>query len=201
MTIVISVCVSVTVCLVLLIRANFQKIKIESKYLTVNAEKVLAAADDASVGRDGSRVSEQMRNEIVADVRRADTSRRPFQILWVDDHPEGNARERHALLMAGATVYDALSNRMAEDLRSVRQFDLVITDIGRDDEVTNGFDLIRDLALIEPTLDVVIFTSNRNRIDRTTLPKTVVEIEDSSAGLVTTVLDRMAGATRALPWR
>lgn len=52
-------------------------------------------------------------------------------ILWVDDRPEGNLRERRMLRMLGIEVVPVLSNDEAVELARQRTFDAVISDIDR----------------------------------------------------------------------
>jgi DNA-binding response OmpR family regulator len=71
------------------------------------------------------------------------------KILWVDDHPERNAREIAALIQAGVVVDLAKSNsEAAEELRG-REYDLLVSDIGRDDpqRPSGGLDLVKDLKV------------------------------------------------------
>lgn len=55
------------------------------------------------------------------------------RILWIDDHPEHNAAEVAALELSGATVLSVRTNATALNILSDNYFDLVISDIGRDE--------------------------------------------------------------------
>ena len=56
------------------------------------------------------------------------------RILWVDDHPENNTPLVELLQRFGATVDQARSNPDAFRLLSSTRYDVVISDVGRDDE-------------------------------------------------------------------
>lgn len=52
-------------------------------------------------------------------------------LLWVDDRPEGNLRERQIFRMLGIGVVPAISNDEALEIARSRTFDLIISDIDR----------------------------------------------------------------------
>ncbi len=52
-------------------------------------------------------------------------------VLWVDDLPQGNLRERRILRMLGIEVVPVLSNDEAVEVARERPFDVIISDIGR----------------------------------------------------------------------
>ena len=70
----------------------------------------------------------------VARATQAAASYRGAQILWTDDHPEHNYYEEKVIRELGATVVRALSNAEAEQAMNHHPFDLVISDMGRDEE-------------------------------------------------------------------
>jgi len=55
------------------------------------------------------------------------------RILWVDDHPETNADEIAAFRLAGCTVVAVRTNATALNILSDNGFDVVISDIVRDE--------------------------------------------------------------------
>lgn len=70
----------------------------------------------------------------------------PPRVLWVDDHPEGNREEIGALQQMGLFVETALSNLEAAERLRGRQYDLLISDIKRDQSESDlaGLDLPRE---------------------------------------------------------
>jgi CheY-like chemotaxis protein len=67
------------------------------------------------------------------------------RVLWMDDHPEWSLRERQILEMLGIQVVPALANDEAVALAVEHPFDLVISDIHRDEGET-GAELPERLA-------------------------------------------------------
>lgn len=63
----------------------------------------------------------------------ADLLRRA-RILWVDDHPENNTPIADLLRQFGASVDTPRSNVEALALLSTSRYDVIISDVGRDDE-------------------------------------------------------------------
>lgn len=83
------------------------------------------------------------KNRLQRDLQRLPLAR----ILWVDDKPEGNAREIEALDLAGLTVDTVRSNEEAARRVSGREYDLVVSDIGRAgrESPTAGLELPKEL--------------------------------------------------------
>ncbi|MBM3727222.1 MAG: response regulator [Acidobacteria bacterium] len=74
---------------------------------------------------------------IEAAMNRARRSRDAFaglKILWADDVPENNFRERRALASLGAQVTVALDNAEAWGLLRRAEYDILISDLGRDNK-------------------------------------------------------------------
>jgi CheY-like chemotaxis protein len=59
---------------------------------------------------------------------------RRARILWVDDHPENNTPITELLRRLGASVDTARSNADAFALLRTSRYDVIISDVGRDDE-------------------------------------------------------------------
>ena len=92
---------------------------------------------------------------------------RPVRILWVDDRPENNALLIDSLKSRDAEVVEATSTDEAlATLSSGRRgFDVVISDMGRDEpngyRPDAGIDLVRRLREAKLTIPVVIYASQR----------------------------------------
>lgn len=56
------------------------------------------------------------------------------RLLWVDDHPEHNAAEMDLLRRRGISVDVASSNEGGAQLAQWRRYDVVVSDIGRDND-------------------------------------------------------------------
>jgi CheY-like chemotaxis protein len=87
------------------------------------------------------------------------------RLLWVDDHPEHNVAEMDLLRRRGLSVDVASSNQGGVELARWRDYDLVVSDIGRDndDDPTAGLKLPEALddALGNKRPNVIFYTSSR----------------------------------------
>jgi len=134
------------------------------------------------------------------------------QILWIDDHQEGNAPLRRVLRRRCAVVDLARSSAEAERRLLGRDYDLVVSDIGRDDpddEPGNVF--LERLEDSRPDLDFdlppfVFYVGFAER----PAPRHAFEITDRPDELLNLVLDvlerldegrRLPGAARHPPRR
>ncbi len=72
----------------------------------------------------------------------ADTRAR---VLWVDDHPENNQVERKFLENQGVAVYNTRSTQDALILLSMYQYDVVISDMGRQSDPLAGLKLVETM--------------------------------------------------------
>lgn len=81
------------------------------------------------------------------------------RILWVDDHPENNRLEIQALERSGVTVEVALSNAEAAEQMRGREYQLVVSDIGRDEPQPQraGLDLPREVLPDRNRLPPVLY--------------------------------------------
>jgi CheY-like chemotaxis protein len=92
-------------------------------------------------------------SELVRDARQraaqrlAETRRiRPASVLWVDDNPEGNVYENHMLSSLGLSITQVTTSEAALSLLKRRRFDLVITDLTRDEDASAGLKLLREIS-------------------------------------------------------
>ena len=77
-------------------------------------------------------------------------------VLWVDDHPEGNLKERQLLRALGIDVVPVTSNDEALDAVGQRLFDLVISDIERS-ESESGDKLPARLSAAGMNIPIVFY--------------------------------------------
>jgi CheY-like chemotaxis protein len=82
------------------------------------------------------------------------------EILWVDDNPKNNAEEIRELTLAGATVTAVESTQHAISILASRAFDVIISDMLRDDETAAGLDLLRGVQAIGLDVPVIIYSSS-----------------------------------------
>jgi CheY-like chemotaxis protein len=87
------------------------------------------------------------------------------RILWVDDHPENNGPIVELLHRFGASVDTPRSNPDALRLLRANRYDVVISDVGRDDEGP-GSDLkgvdLADAVVSSSGLRILLFTARFN---------------------------------------
>ncbi|MBY5992435.1 response regulator [Ferrimonas balearica] len=67
------------------------------------------------------------------------------RVLWVDDHPENNAEERHRLQQQSVAVYTTTSSHEAKMLLAMYQYDVIISDMGRAGDPLAGLKLVETL--------------------------------------------------------
>ena len=78
------------------------------------------------------------------------------RVLWIDDHPEWNSWEISCLEAAGAHVQTVETTRSAIALLE-RGFDIVISDIARENNDTAGVDALPSLRSAAPETPVVFY--------------------------------------------
>jgi CheY-like chemotaxis protein len=84
-------------------------------------------------------------------------------ILWVDDHPENNAYEAEVLRKCGAKI-DPVKDT-ADALRKLQesQYDLVISDVGRDGNNRAGLDMLTNIRATASKTPVIFYATERAR--------------------------------------
>lgn len=65
------------------------------------------------------------------------------RLLWVDDHPENNLTEKAYLENFNITVYQVTSSEDALTSLALYQYDVVVSDMGRNGEVLAGLNLLK----------------------------------------------------------
>lgn len=69
------------------------------------------------------------------------------RILWVDDHPQNNQQELQFMQQHNLAVYQATTTEDALMLLSMYQYDVVISDMGRQDQPLAGLKLLESMRL------------------------------------------------------
>ncbi len=80
-------------------------------------------------------------------------------ILWVDDNPANNELAMRALRKLLLDVVQVTSTQAAIGAMETRTFDLVISDMGRGDNMRAGYDLLEQLRGSGRTVPFFIFSS------------------------------------------
>ncbi len=126
---------------------RLDKVALQAAGVRISAEAATAELTSAAVEASRMQVGGEPVNvkEIAATVGRAAqvTATRIAKILWVDDRPANNLRERSALLSLGMRVELALSTEEALVALEKKSFDVVISDMGRPPDPQAGYTLLK----------------------------------------------------------
>jgi len=136
---------------------------------------VVGALQAARSGSSGLRRAEQVGSVL-----------RGARVLWVDDRPENNAWEREMLRVLGVVIVAVESTRSALDSLKGESFDLVISDIRRDNE--NGIDGANEIRAAVPMLPIVFYILD---LTRSQIPEPASGITNEPNELLHLVLDRL----------
>jgi len=81
------------------------------------------------------------------------------RILWVDDIPENNEIPAQVLKALQATVVQVLSTRQALVQLKAREFDAIVSDMGRREGPMEGYVLLEEVRRMGLTTPFFIFAS------------------------------------------
>jgi CheY-like chemotaxis protein len=144
------------------------------------AEEVPAVAGALQAARSGS--SGLRRAELVGNVLRG------ARVLWVDDHPENNAWERELLRSLGVAIVPVESTRSALASLKAEPFDVMISDIHRDNEPVDGIEGAKQVRDAMPTLPIVFYIEH---VTSTQIPEPASGLTNETNELLHLVLDRL----------
>ena len=80
------------------------------------------------------------------------------RLLWVDDNPENNALEKAYFESQNITVYQVTSTDDALTSLALFQYNMVITDMGRDGEVLAGLNLLKSMRENNDNTPLILYT-------------------------------------------
>lgn len=124
-------------------------------------------------------------------LRRAELAEKVLRggrLLWVDDRPEHNAWERELFRSLGVVVVSAESTRSALACLQTDAFDVVVSDIARDEESGDGIEGARAMHRARPSLPVVFYVES---LTSTQIPEPASGITNDPNELLHLVLDRL----------
>lgn len=132
------------------------------QWMRLEIERAVSSGTQAIAARETTRADP-------GELRRQFERMPRAKLLWVDDHPESNQFEIEAFSHAGLVVDTAISNADAAERVRGREYDLVISDIGRDapEAQRAGLDLPRVLVPDRNRLPPIIYYVRRRSADRT----------------------------------
>lgn len=134
--------------------------------LTISAKRAAGALVNAS-NKSGADMSESAATERVQAIAEfVERLGREPRVLWVDDHPSNNRYETAAFEGMGLVVELCTTTRVAmERLRRRGLFDVVISDMKREEGVQAGYDLLRRMRRRHDWTPFVIYASSDDRKD------------------------------------
>jgi CheY-like chemotaxis protein len=80
-------------------------------------------------------------------------------ILWVDDNPQNNLLAVRALTKLQLEIEQVTSTEFGLAAMQRRHFDLIISDMGRGDNMTAGYELLAAVRAKNPSVPFLIFAS------------------------------------------
>jgi CheY-like chemotaxis protein len=145
--------------------SHIDKLSLEAAGFRVSAEAATVELTSAAVeaSRDEVDAPPIDVKEIAATVDRAArfaATRRSPEILWVDDRPENNVRERAAMANLGMHVTLSLSTDDALERLRRERFDVVISDMGRPPDPEAGYTLLEAMRSAGDTTPFVIYAGS-----------------------------------------
>jgi CheY-like chemotaxis protein len=134
------------------------------------AEAKLDEATRRGPGGPGNRIGEAAKRTVIIRLERNAELIARSRILWVDDHPENNTPVVDLLKRVGAAVDLSTTNADAIELLGTSPYDVIVTDVGREDEGENSE--LKGLDLATAVFErwgqkVILFTG---RFDPTRVP-------------------------------
>ena len=124
-------------------------------------ERVAAAA----ARRPAVTLSEKDESRIVKRLERSADILKGALILWVDDDPDGNLNEAQTLRSLGAWIEFATTSKRGQEMLRKGKFDLVISDIDRENQKEEGLqfvDRIRRDERIRPKPPTIFYITDLN---------------------------------------
>lgn len=138
------------------------------EFVEAKVDQAIKAADQPN----GALVGQAAKRSVVDRLQRNADLLADARILWVDDHPENNAPIIDLLRRFGAVVETPRSNSEALGLRAGARYDVVISDVARDDEGPNSEMMGVELAaevFARWSQQILLFTA---RFNPATIPNT-----------------------------
>ncbi|MGW6612524.1 response regulator [Streptomyces erythrochromogenes] len=121
------------------------------------AEEARTLLDQASAATK-TPVPASVRHGVLRRLEHAKDLLQGGKVLWVDDHPKGNASLVQLFQSIGMDVDEAISTDEALGLLQRHSYDLILSDIGRGDDGQAGIRMMEDLDRLGIDTPVVIYT-------------------------------------------
>ena len=136
------------------------KLKVSPKGIEVDTEGLLKYLREAEAQKGLAPEGNVTELEKVSAQVKAISQRLPVgTVLWIDDHPLNNQKEKMALAQLGLFADSYTTNAEALAALKTGDYDIVISDIGREADET-GWDLLRDVHRLYPKVPFIFYTMN-----------------------------------------
>ena len=104
---------------------------------------------------------------VVADPATLPKQRIPrARVMWVDDHPANNVYERQALASVGIFADSYTTNGEALKAMRMAPYDLIVSDITRDDGSSSGWDLLEEIRRPHPRIPFFFYVGQADESRR-----------------------------------
>ena len=141
-------------------RRRIQSVEVGPISIKMQEEAVSAAASAARAwpgqNVDVTRIRQTVNKAFTPETANNLTGK---SILWVDDKPANNALVVRALRRFNLDVEQVTDSKAAVSAIQARRFDLVISDMGRGDNLRAGYDLLKYLRASGIDMPYFIFSS------------------------------------------
>jgi len=89
------------------------------------------------------------------------------QILWVDDNPSNNLHERRSLEAFGIRFTTSTSTADAVEKMRTKKYDVVISNMGRPDDLRAGYTLLKEKQKLGDTAPFIIYSGSGRQEHKT----------------------------------
>lgn len=122
-----------------------------------------AAASDAQAHEPPGRAAQEAVEAVTEMLTtRAVKRASKTKILWVDDRPQNNRQLQQSLQALGMTIRLAETTGQAMERLTHERFDLVISDMGRQDEPRAGYALLEKMRNAGIRLPLIFYSAGGN---------------------------------------
>lgn len=108
----------------------------------------------------GTIIPTGQRTRLERRIARDATLLRDSQLLWIDDEPSSTRTERSALTALGVVIETAASDDDARRRLAAERYDVVISDIARDDRKDAGLAFISTIREHDETVPIIFYIRN-----------------------------------------
>lgn len=135
--------------------AGFKALGIEFSFIKNSIDAALELADKNPKWK--VEVPESARNNVLNRAREHLDVFRNSSILWIDDNPENNLNEWRMFLQLNVKIELAKSTDQALDILHQKKYDVVISDMVRNNEDEAGLQFLNTFRKMDDTTPVIFY--------------------------------------------